>query len=146
MCSLSILTFCSLGVRSAFDRPHYKTIAIRDPVGPRLIPLCNCQRAEIGSRIHSLIQKCTSWWRCTGSNRGPPACKAGALPTELHPPTGLVGTPGLEPGTSALSGLRSNQLSYAPLLLLHGPRSQCTDHSPLNSVRTFRICGSPRRV
>ena len=54
------------------------------------------------------------WWRCTGSNRGPPACKAGALPTELHPPERLVGTPGLEPGTSALSGLRSNQLSYAP--------------------------------
>ena len=26
-------------------------------------------------------------WRRTGSNRRPPACKAGALPTELHPPT-----------------------------------------------------------
>ena len=26
-----------------------------------------------------------------------------------------VGAPGFEPGTSALSGLRSNQLSYAPL-------------------------------
>ena len=25
------------------------------------------------------------WWRWTGSNRRPPACKAGALPTELHP-------------------------------------------------------------
>ena len=24
-------------------------------------------------------------WRWTGSNRWPPACKAGALPTELHP-------------------------------------------------------------
>lgn len=28
----------------------------------------------------------------------------------------LVGAPGLEPGTSALSGLRSNQLSYAPMV------------------------------
>jgi hypothetical protein len=28
---------------------------------------------------------------------------------------GVVGAPGLEPGTSALSGPRSNQLSYAPL-------------------------------
>ena len=97
-----------------------------------------------------------SWWRCTDSNRGPPACKAGALPTELHPliglvsagsrpsrclrdvlPTarhlrnGLVGAPGLEPGTSALSGLRSNQLSYAPPFA--GP-------VPLNSVRTTGIC------
>ena len=26
-----------------------------------------------------------TWWRWTGSNRRPPACKAGALPTELHP-------------------------------------------------------------
>ena len=25
------------------------------------------------------------WWRRTGSNRRPPACKAGALPTELRP-------------------------------------------------------------
>ena len=26
------------------------------------------------------------WWRMTGSNRRPPACKAGALPAELIPP------------------------------------------------------------
>ncbi len=26
-----------------------------------------------------------AWWRRTGSNRQPPACKAGALPTELRP-------------------------------------------------------------
>lgn len=25
------------------------------------------------------------WWRRTGSNRRPPACKAGALPAELRP-------------------------------------------------------------
>src|SRR6266849_8636379 len=28
------------------------------------------------------------WWSQTGSNRRPPACKAGALPTELWPRTG----------------------------------------------------------
>ena len=28
------------------------------------------------------------WWRWTGSNRWPPACKAGALPAELHPHVG----------------------------------------------------------
>jgi hypothetical protein len=27
----------------------------------------------------------TIWWRWTESNRRPPACKAGALPIELHP-------------------------------------------------------------
>ena len=26
-----------------------------------------------------------TWWRMTGSNRRPPACKAGALPAELIP-------------------------------------------------------------
>ena len=26
-----------------------------------------------------------SWWRLAGSNRWPPACKAGALPAELNP-------------------------------------------------------------
>ena len=31
------------------------------------------------------------WWRWTGSNRWPPACKAGALPAELHPQTGFLG-------------------------------------------------------
>ena len=41
-----------------------------------------------------LLSRCVSptcpssfrkWWRWTGSNRWPPACKAGALPAELHP-------------------------------------------------------------
>ena len=57
----------------------------------------------------------------TGSNRRPPACKAGALPAELIPrpksaPCGrtLVGLVGLEPTTPALSRRCSNQLSYRP--------------------------------
>src|SRR5215212_102278 len=29
--------------------------------------------------------KATAWWSQPGSNRRPPACKAGALPTELWP-------------------------------------------------------------
>ena len=66
------------------------------------------------------------WWRMTGSNRRPPACKAGALPAELIPrcltldafqrlsSEGLVGLVGLEPTTPALSTQCSNQLSYRP--------------------------------
>jgi hypothetical protein len=65
-------------------------------------------------------------WSRGDSNPGPPPCKGGALPAKLRPrsppapapaPTarpGGVGAPGLEPGTSALSGPRSNRLSYAP--------------------------------
>ena len=112
-----------------------------------------------------------SWWRRRDSNSWPPACKAGALPTELRPHvTGklvrktktlevcgfyhylqlycfiklvlcfielfvvkaillvlglpvqltavqllMVGSSGLEPPTSRLSGVRSNQLSYEPI-------------------------------
>ena len=57
------------------------------------------------------------WWRLTGSNRWPPACKAGALPAELIPHVylnSMVGLNGLEPTTSPLSGVRSNHLSYRP--------------------------------
>ena len=56
------------------------------------------------------------WWRMTGSNRRPPACKAGALPAELIPRVmdGMVGLVGLEPTTPALSRRCSNQLSYRP--------------------------------
>ena len=64
-------------------------------------------------------------WRWRDSNSWPPACKAGALPTELHPHLDFysiqrlspMGLSGLEPPTSRLSGVRSNQLSYKPLLI-----------------------------
>ena len=62
------------------------------------------------------------WWSWTGSNRRPPACKAGALPTELQPLSlrlfaamSVVGLDGFEPSTPALSRRCSNQLSYRPL-------------------------------
>ena len=67
----------------------------------------------------------TQLWRWAGSNRRPPACKAGALPTELHPLvtsrrkaaltagasnsfahwilTRVLGASGIEPLTPALS-------------------------------------------
>src|SRR3954462_15156738 len=60
------------------------------------------------------------WWSQTGSNRRPPACKAGALPTELWPRLRnaarlkVVGLGRLELPTSRLSSARSNQLSYKP--------------------------------
>src|SRR5689334_21802784 len=58
----------------------------------------------------------SGWWSQSGSNRRPPACKAGALPAELWPRDKykLVGLGGLEPPTSPLSGVRSNHLSYRP--------------------------------
>ena len=79
------------------------------------------------------------WWSQTESNRRPPACKAGALPTELWPrqrtddggrtesrPSHLVrrlimvGLGRFELPTSRLSSARSNQLSYKPESLVLG--------------------------
>ena len=67
------------------------------------------------------------WWRQTGSNRRPEACKATALPTELCPQLAIVpgeagfpasqtmvGLGRVELPTSRLSSARSNQLSYRP--------------------------------
>ena len=60
---------------------------------------------------HSASHK--KWWRRTGSNRRPDACKATALPAELRPLI-MVGLGRLERPTSPLSGVRSNHLSYRP--------------------------------
>ena len=90
-------------------------------------------RCQTASRLRSapncfLIARSSShgkWWSQTGSNRRPPACKAGALPTELWPrqrkagPKRLahahvVGPGRLELPTPRLSSVCSNQLSYGP--------------------------------
>ena len=91
------------------------------------------------------------WWRWSDLNRRPPACKAGALPAELHPhvtisafahtgfrprlshaylSAGVVGSSGLEPPTSRLSGVRSNLLSYEPVSFQAFPLFQ----SPLSKT------------
>ena len=85
------------------------------------------------------------WWRMTGSNRRPPACKAGALPAELIPQSKhnsrgrlspyadkVVGLDGFEPSTPALSRRCSNRLSYRPLSLSF---LQPTSVSALTRVR-----------
>jgi hypothetical protein len=97
------------------------------------------------------------WWSQTGSNRRPPACKAGALPTELWPPQSqpafakaeqpslvsglpteaasqrrLVGLGRFELPTSRLSSARSNQLSYKPEIF----RSATTDHDDIQTLTT----------
>ena len=75
-----------------------------------------------------------NWWSQTGSNRRPPACKAGALPAELWPHL-MVGLGRFELPTSPLSGVRSNQLSYRPKV------SRCLNIVELRSrtVADFQI-------
>ena len=86
---------------------------------------------EEGAEGNSISDHASSWWSQTESNRRHPACKAGALPTELWPhssrnganpgelsatcrslrgwPARLVGPGRLELPTLRLSGVRSNQ-------------------------------------
>ncbi len=86
------------------------------------------------------------WWRMTGSNRRPPACKAGALPAELIPraqphtahgcvSTVVVGLVGLEPTTPALSRRCSDQLSYRPAAVSARAHTR-SGHSALSPRRT----------
>ena len=88
--------------------------------------------------LSKLLQS-ISWWRLAGSNRWPPACKAGALPAELNPHLfrEVVGQNGLEPSTSRLSVVCSSQLSYWPILtsLLYSGTSSMY---PLNWI-THRV-------
>ena len=79
-----------------------------------------------GLSYHDLFMKHDKWRR-RDSNSWPPACKAGALPTELRPHLGnysiihfwlsSMGLRRLELPTSRLSGVRSNRLSYKPINL-----------------------------
>ncbi len=82
----------------------------------------------------------STWWSQSGSNRRPPACKAGALPAELwprnlarsKPATLMVGLAGFEPATPRLSSVCSNQLSYRP------PGMTCCGRIACWRLRLFR--------
>ena len=87
------------------DLPQALGLAI-----PYLLTFQLSRAFQAARRVHHPLTP-SSWWRRTGSNRRPHACKARALPTELRPRM-VVGQGGFEPPTSRLSSARSNQLSY----------------------------------
>jgi hypothetical protein len=67
-----------------------------------------------GPDIKPESQICMSEWRIGDSNPWPPACKAGALPTELIPHATVTG---LEPASSRSTSGRSRRLSYTAKIL-----------------------------
>ena len=77
--------------RTAIDlfvkiKPKY-TGSLRDPVCLGLIFGWGVLMVNLLLILLMLLASLPSdWWRLTGSNRRPPACKAGALPAELNPP------------------------------------------------------------
>ena len=93
----------SMSHRAGFGPASLQTLLIR-------MVLASCLGQRRAARRAKLPN---TWWRQTGSNRRPHACKARALPAELCPQT-MVGLGRLERPTSPLSGVRSNHLSYRP--------------------------------
>ena len=47
--------------------------------------LRNSMKFLVSKELQSISYDSLGWWRLAGSNRWPPACKAGALPAELNP-------------------------------------------------------------
>lgn len=60
----------------------------RQPKGSKPHKLQTCFFSHMTCAFASSICQ-EPWWRRTGSNRRPPACKAGALPAELRPRKGM---------------------------------------------------------
>ncbi len=69
----------------------------------------------------------------SGCQRAPAARRAAGMEIVF---SGMVGAPGLEPGTSSLSEKRSNQLSYAPAGTLVEPKGLEPTTSCLQSRRS----------
>jgi hypothetical protein len=118
-------TLDSIDARFQFLKTRFRVVVL----------LFTCQRASGFFRplTQSLLagRECVSFrcfgfsirWSVRGSNPRPPACKAGALPAELTPQSGLpaapldaVGLERFELSTPRLSSVCSNQLSYRPRL------------------------------
>ena len=122
-----------------------------------------CSRCELADANSSPLLR---WWSQPGSNRRPQACKASALPTELWPHrpirmvrmfpfamgggepvarrsrVAMVGLVGVEPTTSRLSGVRSNHLSYRPMLLVAssaGGSIRCLGNPRMSSGARSRL-------
>ena len=69
----------------------------------------NSMKLQISLELQSI-----PWWRVPGSNRWPPACKAGALPAELTPHVVEI-----KPTLVAFPSFRSKCLPVALFLLFH---------------------------
>ena len=134
----NILTFSSI-VAFAFVIVQFSRCRIREiiplMVGLRGLEPPTSRLSGVRSNHLSYKPKCVPaavvcsvssirpWWRWGGSNSWPPACKAGALPAELHPHLKVV--------TSHFAGRRQNFLLSFPFLKVQGfaPSKLNNDHA-----------------
>ena len=56
-------------------------------------PLSGVRSSQLSYRPGKSTSQAPTWWSWSGSNRRPPECKSGALPTELQPLINLESRP-----------------------------------------------------
>ena len=106
--STKISALPSQGRKTCIARPYFVRLLSRFiiavDVRTRFVDLCLRQLAAGGLKLESLSNVPRSYMRCME--------RFGLIPTTF---VVLVGSSGLEPPTSRLSGARSNHLSYEPM-------------------------------
>ena len=120
--------------------------AITAQAAPAANPSCSDSRARRTGERQPALDSTSKPWRRSGSNRRPPACKAGALPLSYAPSRdrSLVGQGGLEPPTPRLSSVCSNQLSYWPKHVAGPPDPAGQDQPSLEPISMHKPCRDTR--
>ena len=85
----SVKSQIPLGFQSISQSPNNSICEVvgqngLEPSTSRLSVVCSSQ-LSYWPVFSWLTSSSGTWWRLAGSNRWPPACKAGALPAELNP-------------------------------------------------------------
>ena len=68
-----------------YSRCHSAETRQRSSAAGRRSLFSRTRETRSSPACQSKLRSSEDWWSQTGSNRRPPACKAGALPTELWP-------------------------------------------------------------
>ncbi len=148
----SFFASCRLGIHRvpfpAWSEDQGPARSLRPVVNRRGAPVTLVPSTTLSCAYAVVKDRKSTWWSRSGSNRRLPACKAGALPTELRP-RWLVGLDRFELSTPRLSSVCSNQLSYRPSPLQAPPDSGSTADLQRAEGCPFgpsRLDASPRKA
>lgn len=100
----------SRAIKIVFGRPH----SVKDH-GLFFFSFSSSSPATVQGKSQPISRKQVATfahWRRPGSNRQPPACKAGALPVELRPPNGKSEIRISKPSTQPLGTLRISSFEF----------------------------------
>ena len=115
------------------------------------LPLWMTARRSLDCSTSPNLAVCR-WWSLSGSNRRPPACKAGALPAELRPHSGVnsaLTAPSWKPSHRRRSGIFASNRFHrfagpcGPSATMVGPGRFELPTSPLSGVRSNQLSYGP---